>query len=60
VNGYEEDRQPVAPPVLLASNGFDYVYALQHNPDVAAAHVSASRQESVLWRARAVSAQPFS
>ena len=30
-NGREEGRQPIAPSVLLAGNGFDYVYYLQHN-----------------------------
>ena len=32
-----EGRQPFAPTELIAANGFDYVYYLQHNPDVAAA-----------------------
>ena len=37
--GAGEGRVPIAPTVLLAANGFDYVYYLQHNPDVAATHV---------------------
>ena len=37
--GASEGRQPFAPSELIAANGFDYVYYLQHNPDVAAAHV---------------------
>ena len=35
--GVEEGRQPFAPTELVAANGFDYVYYLQNNPDVAAA-----------------------
>ena len=35
----QEGRQPFAPGELIAANGFDYVWYLQHNPDVAAAHV---------------------
>jgi phage-related protein len=50
-NGYQEDRQPVAPATLTAANGFDYVYYLQHNPDVAAAHVDPLQHyETVGWR----------
>ena len=37
--GEQEGRQPIVPITLTAPNGFDYVYYLQHNPDVAAAHV---------------------
>ena len=37
--GASEGRQPIAPSELIAANGFDYVYYLQHNPDVAAAGV---------------------
>ena len=47
----QEGRQPFAPSVLLASNGFDYVYYLQHNPDVAAAHVDPFLHfETVGWK----------
>jgi hypothetical protein len=50
-NGAEEGRQPIAPAVLLAANGFDYVYYLQHNPDVAAARVDPLQHfETVGWR----------
>ena len=37
--GYQEGRLPFAPSELIAANGFDYVYYLQHNPDVAASGV---------------------
>ena len=37
--GAQEGRQPIAPTELVGANGFDYVYYLQHNPDVAAAGV---------------------
>ena len=34
--GYQEGRVPFAPTELVAQNGFDFVYYLNHNPDVAA------------------------
>jgi hypothetical protein len=37
--GYQENRQPVAATELIAANGFDYVWYLDHNPDVAASNV---------------------
>jgi serralysin len=37
--GYQENRQPVAATELIATNGFDYVWYLNHNADVAAANV---------------------
>ena len=47
----EEGRQPIAPTELIASNGFDYVYYLQHNPDVAAAHVDPFQHfQTVGWK----------
>ena len=37
--GASEGRQPIAPSELVAANGFDFVYYLANNPDVAAAGV---------------------
>ena len=49
--GYQEGRQPFAPSELIAANGFDYVYYLQHNPDVAAAHVDPFQHfQTVGWK----------
>jgi len=53
-NGWREGREPnvvgVGPADLIAGNGFDYAYYLQHNPDVAAAGVDAFRHfETVGW-----------
>ena len=44
-------RQPIALTSLIAANGFDYVYYLQQNPDVAAAHVDPFVHfETVGWK----------
>jgi hypothetical protein len=49
--GAGEGRLPFAPTELLAANGFDYVYYLRHNPDVAAAHVDPLQHyETVGWK----------
>ena len=49
--GGDEGRQPFAPSELIAGNGFDYVYYLAHNPDVAAAHVDPLRHfQTVGWK----------
>ena len=46
-----EGRQPIAPTELIAANGFDYVYYLQHNPDVAAAGVDPLRHfQTAGWK----------
>src|SRR6266567_2749286 len=46
-----EGRQPIAPTEMIAPNGFDYVYYLAHNPDVAAAHVDPLQHfETVGWK----------
>ena len=46
-----EGRQPFAPSELIAANGFDYVYYLQHNPDVAAAHVDPLQHfQTIGWK----------
>ena len=37
--GAGELREPFPPGELVTGNGFDYVYYLQHNPDVAAAGI---------------------
>ena len=50
-NGAQEGRQPFAPGELVAANGFDYVYYLNHNPDVAAAGVDPFQHfQTVGWQ----------
>jgi hypothetical protein len=39
LGGFGDTVTPFAPSELIAANGFDFVWYLQHNPDVAAANV---------------------
>ena len=49
--GHQEGREPFAPSELIAANGFDYVWYLGHNPDVAAANVDPlGHFQTVGWR----------
>ena len=49
--GYQEGRVPFAPTELVAQNGFDYVYYLNHNPDVAASGIDPFQHfQTVGWK----------
>ena len=51
MDGAGEGRQPIAPQRLTTANGFDYVYYLQNNPDVAAAGVDPFwHYENIGWK----------
>jgi serralysin len=45
-----QPRVPFAPTELVTANGFDFVFYLQHNPDVAAANVDPFRHfQTIGW-----------